>query len=81
MLGWDRYRFHINRARTHYTELLFSHLVGYAGLVVHSGVSGPRNINALFFTLGWDQYELHKSVLEHVTLNMCFRIWWDLSVT
>jgi hypothetical protein len=27
--------------------------VGYAGHVLHSGVSGVRNINALMFRLGW----------------------------
>jgi hypothetical protein len=30
------------------------------GHVVHSGASGVRNINALFFMLGWDQYRFHK---------------------
>jgi hypothetical protein len=34
--------------------------VGSAGHVVHFGASGARNIDALFFILGWDQYGLHK---------------------
>jgi hypothetical protein len=34
--------------------------VGSVGHVVHFGASGARNIDALFFILGWDQYGLHK---------------------
>jgi hypothetical protein len=34
--------------------------VGSAGHVVHFGASGARNIDVLFFILGWDQYGLHK---------------------
>jgi hypothetical protein len=30
------------------------------GHVVHSGVSRPRNVEALFFMLLWDRYGLHK---------------------
>jgi hypothetical protein len=34
--------------------------VGSAGHVVHSGESGPRNINALFLVLGWYWYGFDK---------------------
>jgi hypothetical protein len=37
MLRWDRYGFDKKRAGTRYSKLVFLHLVGYAGNVVHSG--------------------------------------------
>jgi hypothetical protein len=50
------------------------HLVGSAGDVVDSGASGPQNVGALFFLLGWDRYGFHKMLagtrdVEHVFLH------------
>jgi hypothetical protein len=52
MLMWDRCGFHKTCAGTRYAEHIFLHPVGYIGDVLHSGASGTRNIDALFFMHG-----------------------------
>jgi hypothetical protein len=43
-----------------YAELVFLHLVGPTGHVVHSVVSGTQNVIAQFFIFGLDRYIFHK---------------------
>jgi hypothetical protein len=38
---------------TRYDELVFLHLVQFVCHVLHSGASGARNIDALFFIFRW----------------------------
>jgi hypothetical protein len=60
VLRWARCSFLKKGAGTHYVEPVFFHPVGYVSQVVHSGVSGTRNVDALFFRLGGDRYGYDK---------------------
>jgi hypothetical protein len=62
-------------------NLCFTHLVQYAGHVVHSGASGERDIDALFSMLGGPSVDPTRSTPEHVTPNMSFHIRCNLWVT
>jgi hypothetical protein len=41
-------------------KLVFLHLMGSVGHAVHSGASGERNVDSLFFLLEWDWYGFDK---------------------
>jgi hypothetical protein len=72
MHQWDQYGFDKKRFRTRYAELVFLHPVGSACHVVHSGASGARNDNALFFVLRWDCYGFDKKPFKTRYANLCF---------
>jgi hypothetical protein len=73
-------RFPKKHTGTRYVELVLF-LVGSVGHAEHCGISGARNIDALFFLLWWARSGLKKSAPRHVTPNMCFSRQCDLRVT
>jgi hypothetical protein len=74
MLVWDRYGFHKKHAGTHYAKLVFLHLIGSTGDILHSTVSGAQNVDALFLMLVWDCTDSTKSALGYITPNLSFCI-------
>jgi hypothetical protein len=76
-----RVRFHKRHDTTPYTELGFLHPVGSAGHVMHCSASMVRNIDALFFMIGWDRYRFQQKRTETHNAELVFCIRWDLRVT
>jgi hypothetical protein len=81
MLNWDRYRFHKNRAWTHYAKLVFVHPVGCVRHVVNSSASWSSNVDTLFSCSGGTSMDRTKSTLEQFMPNLCFCIQWDVRLT
>jgi hypothetical protein len=81
MLRWAWCGFHKKSAGTYYAELVFLHPVGSVGQFMHFGPSGARNVDALFFRLGWADMDCIKSEPAHIMPNLCLCIRWDLRVT
>jgi hypothetical protein len=59
-------------------RLVFLHLVGFVGHVVHSSASGEQNVDTLFFMLGWDRYGFNKKHARTHYAEHVFCIRWDL---
>jgi hypothetical protein len=55
-----------NARRDTIRQMRVLHLLGSMGHVDHFGASGMRNVDALFFILGWDRYRFHK---KHVGIH------------
>jgi hypothetical protein len=62
MLRWAWCGFHKKRVGSRYAEVVFLHLVGFAGHVLHSRASVARNLDALFFLLRWARCGFHKKL-------------------
>jgi hypothetical protein len=52
--------------------LCFLYPVGSAGLVVHFGASGARNVNALFFILWSARCSFHKKSTRKLYVELVF---------
>jgi hypothetical protein len=80
ILGWEWCSFHKKRIGASYVKLVFLHLVGYEGHIVHSGTSWARNVDALFFMLVWDCHWFHKKRINTCYAELMFCIRYDLWV-
>jgi hypothetical protein len=71
LLRLDQYGFHKKHVETHYAELVFLHLMGSAGHIVHTSASGMQNVDALFSILGWAKCSFHINMAGLITTKLC----------
>jgi hypothetical protein len=64
-----------------YTDVVFLHLVGCVGQVVHFGASWSETSMHHVSCSGGTSMDFTISALRDVMLNGCFFIRWDLQVT
>jgi hypothetical protein len=66
MLGWARSSIQKKHVKTHYAELVFLHLVGYAAPVVTSGASLRETSMHYFLCSGGPGLDTSKSRSRHI---------------
>jgi hypothetical protein len=81
ILRWARGNFYKKRIEASYAKLVFLHLVGSVGNVVHSSASARETSMHYFACPGGPRVVSIKSALGHVTPNLCFYNRWFLRVT
>jgi hypothetical protein len=74
MLEWDQYGFDKMGTRACTAEPVFLHPVGFVGHVVDSVASMCKTSTHYFSCSGGTDLDSTKSVLGHVTPNLCFYI-------
>jgi hypothetical protein len=72
MLWWAQCSFYKKRVGTRYAKIVFLHLVGSAGHIVHSGARGAPNVGALFSCWGGPGTVSIKIAPGDVTPTLCF---------
>jgi hypothetical protein len=78
MIGWDRYGFQQKRAKRHNAKLVFCIQWDLRVTYCIPLCLVCKTLTHYFSCSGGTGTDSTKSVLGHVTPNMCFCIWWGL---